>query len=103
MILSLLILSLFRRYQTPLGFPILETYPRIFDINTTSKNTKIHAALSTSSSIADSIRQLERSVRGLVPFAERENVLNGLRTIAEEYIEGWESGSDDDNNGDEDW
>ncbi|KAF2461862.1 hypothetical protein BDY21DRAFT_329839 [Lineolata rhizophorae] len=55
----------------------------------------LRTSLSTTSSIADRIRAAEAAVRKLVSVDEREALSNGLRTLAEEYEEGWLSGSDE--------
>jgi hypothetical protein len=39
---------------------------------------------------------VEQIVRRLVGIEEREALCNGLQVIAEEYDEGWDSGSDGD-------
>jgi hypothetical protein len=91
----------FPSYTTSQAFPVLETYPRIFAGVSSKKNLTVRTTLDTNSKIADSIRQMEQSVRRLVTLDERESLCNGLKTIAEEYVEGWESGSDDGD--DEDW
>jgi hypothetical protein len=56
----------------------------------------VHSALSTSSSVANQIRSIEQAVRRLVSLDEREALSNGLEVLAEEYDEGWNSGTDSD-------
>jgi hypothetical protein len=56
----------------------------------------VYSALSTSSSVANQIRSIEQAVRRLVSLDEREALSNGLEVLAEEYDEGWNSGTDSD-------
>ena len=56
----------------------------------------MYSALSTSSSVANQVRSIEQVVRRLVSLDEREALSNGLETLAEEYEEGWDSGTDSD-------
>lgn len=56
----------------------------------------MYSALSTSSSVANQIRSIEQAVRRLVSLDEREALSNGLEVLAEEYDEGWNSGTDSD-------
>lgn len=56
----------------------------------------MYSALSTSSSVANKIRSIEQAVRRLVGLDEREALSNGLEVLAEEYDEGWNSGTDSD-------
>lgn len=39
---------------------------------------------------------MSSSVRRLIGLEEREALCNGLEELCEEYVEGWESGSDED-------
>jgi hypothetical protein len=56
----------------------------------------VHAALSTSTAVAGQLRMLEGIVGRLTGVDEREGLCNGLQTLAEEYDEGWDSGSGSD-------
>lgn len=58
----------------------------------------VYAGLTTSTAVADQVRTVEQIVRRMhmVSLEERETLCNGLQTIAEEYDEGWDSGSDSD-------
>lgn len=56
----------------------------------------MYSALSTSSSVANQVRSIEQVVRRLVSLDEREALSNGLGVLAEEYEEGWDSGTDSD-------
>lgn len=78
---------------------MLDSYPAsIFDIG--SGNTAklaVHAGLTTSTAVADQVRAMGHVARRLVQIEEREALYNGLQTLAEEYDEGWDSGTDSDN------
>lgn len=54
----------------------------------------MYAGLTTSTAVAEQVRTIEAIVRRMVSLDEREALCNGLQTIAEEYDEGWDSGSD---------
>jgi hypothetical protein len=54
----------------------------------------VHSGLTTSTAVAGQVRAIEQIVRRMVSLDERESLCNGLRMIAEEYDEGWSSGSD---------
>lgn len=81
-------------------FPLLDSFPTsIFDVGSgKADKIAVHAGLTTSTAVADQVRAVEQVVRRMhmVSLDEREAVCNGLQTIAEEYDEGWDSGSDSD-------
>lgn len=56
----------------------------------------VHAGLTTSTAVADQVRAIEQLVKRLVSVNEREALCDGLQVIAEEYDEGWDSGSESD-------
>ena len=56
----------------------------------------VHAGLTTSTAVANQVRAIEQIVKRLVGFDEREALCDGLQVIAEEYDEGWDSGTDSD-------
>lgn len=84
-------------HQSNLLFPILSSYPKIFRFGShRPEKVAVKAALSTSSDVADEVRELERVARRLVGVEEREALCDGLARIAEEYEEGWSGGSSSD-------
>jgi hypothetical protein len=86
------------RYAAPLLFPLLDSFPRsMFDVGS-GHTTKlaIHAGLTTSTAVANQIRAVEQIVKRIVGLEEREALCNGLQVLAEEYDEGWDSGTDSD-------
>lgn len=89
------------RHQSSLLFPLLSSFPHIFDINTGGKDRlAIRAALTTSTAIAQRLQYLEQIVRRLasVNIDDRSGLGEALRGMTEEYTEGWDSdlSSDDD-------
>jgi hypothetical protein len=89
-----------RRFSAPLLFPLLDSFPAsIFDVGSgNASKLAVHAGLTTSTAVADQVRAVEQIVRRMhmVSLDEREALCNGLQTMAEEYDEGWDSGSDSD-------
>ena len=77
-------------------FPVLDSFPGIFDFGSKPKSLAIQASLSTRSSVAERVRAIERAARMVVGIEDREALCDGLVGICQEYEEGWESGSDED-------
>ncbi|PVH97753.1 tubulin nucleotide-binding domain-like protein [Periconia macrospinosa] len=89
-----------QRFSTRLLFPLLDSFPSsAFDVGSEPRDKlAVHTGLSTSTLVADQVRAIEQIVRRMhmVSIDEREALCNGLQTIAEEYDEGWDSGSNSD-------
>ncbi|XPS75755.1 mtDNA inheritance, partitioning of the mitochondrial organelle [Ascochyta lentis] len=89
-----------QRYTAPLLFPVLDSFPPIFDVGSGhTEKLAVHAGLTTSTAVAEQVRAIEQIVKRLVAVDEREALCNGLQVIAEEYDEGWDgdfTDSDDD-------
>lgn len=85
-------------YQSQLLFPTLSSYPQIFRFSDRPEKLAIKASLSTSTTVAERIQNLEEVARRTVGIEEREALCDGLMTMAEEYREGWS----EDEDGDED-
>ena len=85
-------------HQTQTFFPILNSYPHIFRFANSPEKLAIKARLSTSTKVANQIRELESGARSLIGIDEREAICDGLANMAAEYEEGWSGsdGSDDD-------
>lgn len=84
-------------YEVPVRFPQLDSFPRIFSLGKSKLDTiSVKAAVSSSSAMAQQIRQAGQISRLLIDVEEREAIVDGLQTICEEYEEGWTSGSDED-------
>ena len=85
------------RSRTPLSFPLLDSFPRIFpQISPLSKSIPVTTSLSTDTTVASRIKSLQQIVNRAISMDEREALGNSLGEIAEAYEEGWESGSDED-------
>lgn len=92
-------LTLFCRYTAPVLFPLLDSFPvSIFDVGSGhATELAVHAGLTTSTAVADQIRAITQIAQSLTGLEDREALCNGLQVLAEEYDEGWDSGSDSDN------
>ncbi len=81
-------------------FPVLNSYPSIFNVGSGhDEKLAVHTGLTTSTAVAEQVRAIEQIVKRLVTVDEREALCNGLQVIAEEYDEGWDgdfTDSDDD-------
>jgi hypothetical protein len=60
----------------------------------------VYSGLTTSTTVADQVRAVEQIVRRIVTVDQREALCDGLQSIAEEYDEGWDSGSGSDDDDD---
>jgi hypothetical protein len=85
-----------RNFTTSHLFPVLSSYPRIFQFD--SEKLPVHVELASTSAVANRLRALADVTRGLIGIEDRETTGAEIRALAEEYVEGWESadeGSDD--------
>ncbi|USP80160.1 hypothetical protein yc1106_07434 [Curvularia clavata] len=87
-----------QRYTAPLLFPLLDSFPKsMLNIGTShTQKLAVHTGLTTSTAVAGQIRTLEPIIKRMINIEEREVLSNGLHVLAEEYDEGWDSGSDSD-------
>lgn len=89
-----------QQYTVPLGFPLLDSFPFIYQ-QTTSNTTSVPVttALATDRAVADRLQSLRTTVTVGAPWAigleDREALGNDLAGMAEAYHDGWSSGSDD--------
>ena len=81
-----------------LAFPLLDSFPDIFSgvEQPSTSSVAVDAALSTDTSVALRIKNLQQIVNRAVHVDEREALSNSLGEIAEAYEEGYDSGSDED-------
>lgn len=84
------------RTKVALPFPQLDSFPRIFADFGTSESPSIHTSLSTDTMVALRIKSLQQIVSRSIGLDEREALSNSLGEIAEAYEEGYDSGSDED-------
>ncbi|KAF2276862.1 tubulin nucleotide-binding domain-like protein [Westerdykella ornata] len=88
--------DLTHRYNTPLLFPQLTSFPSIFDVGKPrGSKLAVNTGLTTSTAVADQIRTLEHIARRTLHLEDRETLSNSLQSLAEEYDEGWESSDSD--------
>ncbi|KAF2744682.1 protein DML1, partial [Sporormia fimetaria CBS 119925] len=86
-----------QRFTTSQLFPVLSSFPSIFELGDSRKDKlAVQAGLTTSTSVAGQIRTLDEIVRRLLDSDSREAMSNGLQSLAEEYEEGWSDDSDTD-------
>lgn len=84
------------RTFTPLLFPLLDSFPHIFVQTSSTPSLAISTSLSTDTAVALRVKDLQYVVSRAVGITERESLSNSLGEIAEAYEEGWDSGSDED-------
>jgi hypothetical protein len=107
--------TIVQTYDTPLLFNLPSSFPEIFQyphhlpgefsiegdlpvytLQAPTKGLAIHTALSSSTSVAQRIRALAEIVGRVVGVEEREGLRSDLLRVGEEYVDGWDSGSDED-------
>ena len=85
------------RYDSCLQLPLLDTFPDIYSKKAIGRTSlPILAALSTTSAVATGVQNLQRLVANVPGLESRETLSNGLAEIAAGYTEGFESGSETD-------
>jgi hypothetical protein len=83
-------------HLSSLAFPLLSSFPGIFQSTRSPRNVDIDVSVITSTRIAERIRAIEADARRLIGLDEREALCEGLAVMAEEYADGWSSDEDDD-------
>ncbi|KAI9050043.1 hypothetical protein LZ554_006188 [Drepanopeziza brunnea f. sp. 'monogermtubi'] len=78
------------------GLPIIQSFPHIYAYPSTTSSLGVSTSLSTDTTVALRIKNLQYVVGRAVGVDEREALSNSLGEIAEGYEEGWDSGSDSD-------
>jgi len=89
-------LPIIQKTSTSLPFPLLDSFPRIFAHSDTTSTLNVSTSLSTDSTVALRVKNLQYIVNRAIGRDEREALSNLLGEIAEAYEEGWDSGSDED-------
>ncbi|KAK3356990.1 tubulin domain-containing protein [Lasiosphaeria hispida] len=89
-----------RTYSTALAFPLLDSFPPIFrrasDPGTPlATAVNIISSLSADTAVSDQLKTLRTTVARSIGVEDREALGNELAEMAEEYHEGWSSGTDD--------
>ena len=87
--------ALARAFATPCLLPAPTSFPRIF--GGAGAGVAVRARLASGEGVAERLRACGRAVgrMGALLRAEREEVYSRLVGLAEEYVGGWEGGSDD--------
>jgi hypothetical protein len=87
-----------RRYRSGLGYPLLDSFPQIFrDAKGEAlrdSSIAVTTSLSTDAELSGRLRSLRATVTRLIGLEDREELSNELAEMADEYHEGWSSGSD---------
>lgn len=84
------------RSKTTLLYPLLDSFPHIFARPGASNSLSIKTSLSTDTSVALRVKSLQQIVSRAIGVDEREALVNSLGEIAEAYEEGYDSGTDED-------
>jgi hypothetical protein len=87
-----------RRYHTRLEFPQPDSFPSVYRDDDGDPRTgalSVRASLSTDSGVSDRWRAIRRAVVRAIGVEDREALGNDLAEMADEYHEGWSSGSDE--------
>ncbi|KAL2181533.1 tubulin domain-containing protein [Thermothelomyces heterothallicus CBS 202.75] len=87
-----------KSYYSDLRFPLLDSFPEIFrgdDDKPLTEFVNIISSLSTDSSVSGKLKQLRSTVMRSIALEDRETLGNDLMEMADEYHEGWSSGSDE--------
>ncbi|KAH8815790.1 tubulin domain-containing protein [Xylogone sp. PMI_703] len=87
------------RTLTALSFPLLDSFPPIYSqapSGTSSNVISVCTSLTTDTSVSYRLKSLQNVVNRAISVDEREALNNSLAVIAEAYEEGWDSGSDED-------
>ena len=86
-------------YTSSLQFPLLDSFPRIFrhpeSAEPLTGAVSITSSLSTDSSVSGKLKLLRATVTRSIGIEDREMLGNDLAEMADEYHEGWSSGSDE--------
>ncbi|KAL2164364.1 hypothetical protein VTH06DRAFT_3580 [Thermothelomyces fergusii] len=91
-----------KSYDSDLQFPLLDSFPEIFRDDDDddggkplTESVSIISSLSTDSSVSGKLKQLRSTVIRSIALEDRETLGNDLMEMADEYHEGWSSGSDE--------
>ncbi|KAK3504534.1 tubulin nucleotide-binding domain-like protein [Neurospora crassa] len=92
--------TVMKSYHTPLRFPLLDSFPQIFrddsgELLKRGGAINVTSSLSTDASVHKRLKSLRTTVGRSIGLEDREQLGNELAEMADEYHEGWSSGSDD--------
>ncbi|KAI3397013.1 hypothetical protein diail_11340 [Diaporthe ilicicola] len=86
-----------RKYRSTLSYPLPDSFPHIFRDEKGEEltgNVAVTTSLSTDSALSGRLKSLRSTVTRLIGVEDRETLSNELAEMADEYHEGWSSGSD---------
>ncbi|EGR44346.1 Hypothetical protein TRIREDRAFT_124181 [Trichoderma reesei QM6a] len=87
--------SVVRNHQTPLLYPLLDSFPSIYNYDLQGRESiPVHTTLTSDGSIVHRMRNLRTQVAPSISLEERENLVNGLAELGAAYEDEWSSGSD---------
>jgi len=89
-------LPVVHKSRISLSFPLLDSFPHIFAQTRPSQALSVYTSLCTDTTVALRIKNLQQIVGRAIGIDEREALSNSLGEIAEAYEEGWDSGTDED-------
>ncbi|CZS95784.1 hypothetical protein WAI453_001615 [Rhynchosporium graminicola] len=89
-------LTIIQKTRVSLSYPLLDSFPHIFAHASTTSSLGVGTSLSTDTTVALKIKNLQYIVSRAIGVDEREALSNSLGELAEAYEEGWDSGTDDD-------
>ena len=81
-----------------MAFPILDSFPKIFRDgagHSMEHAVDVTASLNTDASVSGRLKMLRTAVLRSIGVEDRETLGNELAEMADEYHEGWSSGSDE--------
>lgn len=87
-------------YHTSLRFTLLDSFPQIFkddngELLKRGEALNVTSSLSMDASVCKRLKSLRTTVVRSIGMEDREQLGNELAEMADEYHEGWSSGSDD--------
>jgi hypothetical protein len=85
-----------RKYQSDLGFPLLDSYPSLYPNTPDKDSLSLQTTLSTDDTIAARLKAVRSQVTWSLAADEREGLVNDLSEMADAYMDDWYSGSDED-------
>lgn len=86
-----------RGYRSTLNYPLLDSFPCILrddEGEALKQNIAVTTSLSTDTELSGRLKSLRSTVTRLIGLEDRELLSNELAEMADEYHEGWSSGSD---------
>ncbi|KAH0490250.1 hypothetical protein TgHK011_001727 [Trichoderma gracile] len=87
--------SVVRNHQTPLLYPLLDSFPSIYNYDLQGRESiPVHTSLASDGSIVHKMKDLRTQVAPFISLEERENLVNGLAELGAAYEDEWSSGSD---------